>query len=62
MANPIPNTFVAVTGFRNINSEKLMTAIRFDALATAYVSGVTLNRSSKKNKQSINCLFKAHSH
>ena len=41
MASPIPNTFVAVTGLRSINSEKLMTAIRFDAFATAYVRGVT---------------------
>lgn len=41
MARAMPATLVDVTGLRNINSEKLITAIRLDALATAYVSGVT---------------------
>jgi hypothetical protein len=35
MASAIPATLVEVTGLRNMNSEKLITAIRFDAFATA---------------------------
>lgn len=43
MARAMPATLVEVTGLRNMNSEKLITAIRLEALATAYVSGVTNN-------------------
>ena len=41
MASAIPNTLVVVTGLRNIKREKLITAILFEAFATAYVKGET---------------------
>lgn len=47
MAIPIPNTLVRVTGFLSIINEIPMTNIRLDALATAYVSGVTRDRTLK---------------
>lgn len=42
MASAIPNTLVAVTGLRNMKSEKLITAILLEAFATAYVNGDTV--------------------
>lgn len=45
IARSIPNTFVAVTGFPNINKETAITNILFEALATAYVKGVTKDRT-----------------
>jgi len=37
----MPKIFIHVTGLPNINNETAITNIRFDALATAYVNGVT---------------------
>lgn len=41
MAKPIPKQFTHVTGFPNISNDTAITKIRLDALATAYVKGVT---------------------
>lgn len=47
MASIMPNTFNPVTGLPKINNEIRITNIRFDALATAYVSGVTIESTLK---------------
>ena len=41
MANIIPMTLVALTGFLRRSRDTLMTTIRFVTLATAYVNGTT---------------------
>lgn len=38
----MPNTLVEVTGLRSMKRETLMTAMRLEALATAYVNGETM--------------------
>lgn len=37
----MPTRFIHVTGFPRMKSDIAITKIRFEALATAYVSGVT---------------------
>lgn len=43
MANIIPNTFTAVTGFPRIKSEQRIMKTRFEAFATANVKEVTID-------------------
>ena len=45
MASAIPKILVPVTGFPNINNDAAITKIRFEALATAYVNGVTSDKT-----------------
>lgn len=47
MASNIPKTFVLVTGFPNMNKDTAMTNILLLAFATAYVNGVTNERTLK---------------
>lgn len=47
MASIIPKIFVHVTGLPSTNNDMAITNIRFDADATAYVSGVTSDNKLK---------------
>lgn len=47
MANSIPNTFNLVTGFPKIKRDTAITNILLEALATAYVKGVTIDNTLK---------------